>query len=860
MFSIKFQQIKPKSLFGNINSEAPSNLFGKSTPITTKQPAFETTLSLSGEQSNGATGFGGFVNMQKHPESSIMSKPISTAAPQPNFSFSKPVESKPPAQSFQQPKVAIESNPKPLITVPPTYTAVQNLVTKGIETLIPLKSEEVSEEIKIVHAMINEELENFQKDLKDIILRSKSINLNVDLKGEAVSSKKVNELQKFYIEAAETNDSISAEIHSLRLSLSDAFSMASEARTKITLYNTQNHLQHQDIRSMSQTSKKQLARLEIMLSANERQLQMVLQQLDAQWCFYLDAQKTHKKDIMRVPGLENIYQTLSKQRDIIQKYRTKLNMLKNKLGLRDTVKALEGQKHEITVDSLTDSIISMSIVDQVQAENGRLSSNKLNLLKNCLKERKTVAVKPNRPNRPGLNSEIVRERRENIKMLFEKLKADRSRVPATIFKKTEKSVQINTPQVSKLTTKTTCLSKPSISDPTKSSQSNLIPNNLTSNNPAMISPVFDFKSSIGLTPTDNNSGMEQPSFSFSPLAPQVPGRLLINPVAARTQNIFDSMPPLSSPNSTFKHTTNVSFGALEQSKSSNFTASAMSKNELNTDLGAPKVNSNASTSKSVLFGTTTITPVVSSIGNDKSNNSNIQNKLATTISFTQSVIDKSDDHRRSALSTSFSNIVDSSKVTSKETNEPETASRSAESPLGSLINMLQKDSGTADISVTSEASNNKSQISSTTVDTKGFSFGQQSSNSSFSFGGALPFMDKKPVTFGITAMEKSATELPKFSTTSSFNFGADSLPLFSSTSPVSNANETRPLQLTSCVAETKPIATDKTLSIPLSISSSEEVKPTVASFSSKSDELYTNKNNTTVNKEPIVSSEPTKLR
>lgn len=46
---------------------------------------------------------------------------------------------------------------------------------------------------------------------------------------------------------------------------------------------------------------------------------------------------------MHMPTLENVYQTLSKQRDILNRQKLKINMMKLKLGLRDdhTKKSLQ---------------------------------------------------------------------------------------------------------------------------------------------------------------------------------------------------------------------------------------------------------------------------------------------------------------------------------------------------------------------------------------------------------------------------------------------------------------------------------------------------------------------------------------
>jgi hypothetical protein len=53
----------------------------------------------------------------------------------------------------------------------------------------------------------------------------------------------------------------------------------------------------------------------------------------------------------------------------------------------------------------------MSLIDQVQNENSKLTSKKLNNLLNYLNNREVVVIKPQRPKLPGLNSEIVIEKK-----------------------------------------------------------------------------------------------------------------------------------------------------------------------------------------------------------------------------------------------------------------------------------------------------------------------------------------------------------------------------------------------------------------------------------------------------------------
>lgn len=67
-----------------------------------------------------------------------------------------------------------------------------------------------------------------------------------------------------------------------------------------------------------------------------------------------------------------------------------------------------------TIESLADSILSMSLSEQVKADRANFTEDKMKNLRTILQNRKIVEIKPQRPERIGVNSEVVREMR--IKM------------------------------------------------------------------------------------------------------------------------------------------------------------------------------------------------------------------------------------------------------------------------------------------------------------------------------------------------------------------------------------------------------------------------------------------------------------
>lgn len=60
---------------------------------------------------------------------------------------------------------------------------------------------------------------------------------------------------------------------------------------------------------------------------------------------------------------------------------------------------------------MIDSVLSMTISDQITAERRPLDRHKLGKLNETLLNRPIRTVKPSRPNRKGLSSEVVIEKR-----------------------------------------------------------------------------------------------------------------------------------------------------------------------------------------------------------------------------------------------------------------------------------------------------------------------------------------------------------------------------------------------------------------------------------------------------------------
>lgn len=89
----------------------------------------------------------------------------------------------------------------------------------------------------IIRKMIEEETISFEIVWKSLLQRSRKLDITIGTKDEmAATSKQLHELEDITNQATETTDDLSSEIESLRISLNEAFSMATEANSKHELF------------------------------------------------------------------------------------------------------------------------------------------------------------------------------------------------------------------------------------------------------------------------------------------------------------------------------------------------------------------------------------------------------------------------------------------------------------------------------------------------------------------------------------------------------------------------------------------------------------------------------------------------
>ncbi|XP_075149976.1 nuclear pore complex protein Nup214 [Haematobia irritans] len=421
---------KPVPMFGSLTAgTAKPNIggFGMGTqavPTTTNKPAAgfglgtnnasnqmgpPTTSSIGFGAPQTSAAFGGFGANQNFG--------VGAKAPEKSVASNSPT----PASAAIVQKPA-DTN-KPLYTVPPTFKPPPTVQpTKTSSTNVPKINMNTGEIDELVKQMIAIQIEAFETEMRHIQAQSKKLMDNIGSPEEIKSyTKHLNDLQEI-IEQADDHE-FEQDVQSLRHSMNESYAMLAECRTKLEMYNNPNLSRLTTGCTSDPTSRRQLAKLQAYLATNQAQMTQVNNLIDAQWSQYQDIVRRNTKNQMHIPCLDGIYQRMSKLKDMLSRQRTKMNHIKSKLrqkGLNynpvndtDSVKtAAIGAltKNQNTMESLADSILSMSLSQVVAQTHAKLSENKLTAIRNFTRQQQQITIiKPKRPDRIGLKSEVILE-------------------------------------------------------------------------------------------------------------------------------------------------------------------------------------------------------------------------------------------------------------------------------------------------------------------------------------------------------------------------------------------------------------------------------------------------------------------
>ncbi|XP_055377648.1 nuclear pore complex protein Nup214 [Condylostylus longicornis] len=357
----------------------------------------------------------------------------------------------------------ISENPdknKPLYTVQPVFITsnsekpLENInETNKIQDISAINEKSITKDslnYDYIQEMIQTEIQCFELELKELSFKSKDINISI---GNMENIKNYTKrLEKFHeIINKEKDNETEAEIQGLRNSINECFTMIAEVKSKLEFFENPQLSKMTLVPSNDQASRRQLARLNSTLATNKAHLKIIKQKIDANWSDFQDLVQRNSSTKMHIPSLEGIYQTMTKQKNILAKERQKIAHLKSKLNFPgQQFKQFSNKKNDINPDSLADSILSLNLSEQISKENSKLNNNKLETIRTALQNRKIIKIVPQRPDR--LQSEVILRSKIRTKEM-NKMQSEKNFPSATsqtsFIKKTEDSVFQNPTTLSK---------------------------------------------------------------------------------------------------------------------------------------------------------------------------------------------------------------------------------------------------------------------------------------------------------------------------------------------------------------------------------------------------------------------------
>ncbi|KAI8037578.1 nuclear pore complex protein Nup214 [Drosophila gunungcola] len=434
---------KPPSLFSGFGAAAakapaPQLSFGAASV-----PAPQSFAAPTAAPVKPGTGFSGFGVQSTTPAmGSLFSAPAVNT-------FGGMAMNKPVAASVAPRSAAPETTDnvaavvnKPLYTVPPTFAPVATKPTAPappinvVETLRPDDTE------PIIKDMIALQIEAFSQDIQKQKNQTKEL-----LKGIAAPSdlrayaKRLDDLQELNEQAKDVEFEL--DVQGLRQGLNEAYAIVAECRGKLEIYRKPDITRLMNSSSCDPAGRRMLARLQSYVAANEAQLRLAQQHVDVQWEQFQDVVRRNSKSHMHMPCLEGIYQRLTKLQNLTSDQRIRQNHIKAKLKERGLLQnALLDQENSRTrtneaVDTLADSILSMSLSKVVDTNAAKLTQQRLQKIRKVVQLQKINIICPQRPDRVGLKSEVILEtkrRAEQIKKAAAK--------PATANKCTQAAVAL----------------------------------------------------------------------------------------------------------------------------------------------------------------------------------------------------------------------------------------------------------------------------------------------------------------------------------------------------------------------------------------------------------------------------------
>ncbi|TDG42245.1 hypothetical protein AWZ03_011330 [Drosophila navojoa] len=356
------------------------------------------------------------------------------------------------------------SNSKPLYTVPPIFTPAPAAIPKQLATASKSSDFSVGEVDDVIVEIMNVQISAFSEQIEQQKQQTRALLAQIESPSTIKSyAKRLEDLQELNDQANDVDFEL--DVQGLRHALSEAYVMTADCRAKLEVFKKPDITRLMSSTNFDAAGRRILSRLRSYLAANQAQLQLVQQQIDVQWEQYQDVLRRNSKSKMNMPCLEGIYQRLTRLQNSTSDQRILLNNIKSKLKerglLQSAMLSQESSRNRTNeaVDTLADSILSMNLSHVVDTNRAKLSQQKLKSIRQLLQQRPVTVIRPQRPDRVGLKSEVVLETKLKAE-LKKKAEAAAARAkPAVAHKATQAAAGVPT-QLAKPTASKPTTSKP----------------------------------------------------------------------------------------------------------------------------------------------------------------------------------------------------------------------------------------------------------------------------------------------------------------------------------------------------------------------------------------------------------------
>lgn len=298
-------------------------------------------------------------------------------------------------QNIVVPKVAQKNNL-------PTY----NVQKDAVKIEVP-KEEKKSDE-RIIKIAASEEINNFNKDLCELLTRCKNIKLNVGNDEEKTYLVEAADgLLSFYTELQETTDVQMTEVRQLKQALIQSFAWYEDAKSRHARFTNPSFTSLCVSHELDPVSGKQLSDINHLIYYISSQLKFLDDHLDNQWAEFQDSCKKQVGKIS-LPTMEPIYQSmvrlnaiLARQKYILKDINNKMKSGKKKAAAFSNIMNVKNMKTDLSVQlrklKIEHTDFYMLKYQKIVADQKKFTKKKEEKLSNYFDNHNVLRIAPKKP-------------------------------------------------------------------------------------------------------------------------------------------------------------------------------------------------------------------------------------------------------------------------------------------------------------------------------------------------------------------------------------------------------------------------------------------------------------------------------